>query len=221
MNRSEPFDLHQQICDRIKLDRPKIEAAAREAEIREYTEQLISSLESFKHTYHQSRIYEELRCWREIYENRSVGEEYADTCGGDHGLGSWDDLYPPQVGGPAHDALLDLFWWLALFWDELPPKSPVSKKARGRWAPVFKKDWIEAKSSKSADEAEFREKTVPRNRTAKLFLAVAQLFDPRYTASNCGSVVNRVKDLRRSPGGKAKLRERRRRAAARSRAKNR
>jgi len=49
---------------------------------------------------------------------------------------------------------------------------------------------------------------MPKNGPAKLFLGVAKLFDYSYTASNCSSVVDRVKNLRRSPDAKAKLRER-------------
>ena len=92
----------------------------------------------------------------------------------------------------------------------------ASKRARGRWALVFRKEWVETKSSKTnySDEIEFRKAMMPKNGPAKLFLGVAKLFDYSYTASNCSSVVDRVKNLRRSPDAKAKLRERRRRAAA-------
>jgi hypothetical protein len=54
-----------------------------------------------------------------------------------------------------------------------------------------------------------------------LFLGIARLFDNSYSASNCLSVVDRVKDLKRSPSGYARLLERRRIQAARYREKQR
>jgi hypothetical protein len=222
MSRSNPIDLHEQISERINLEDSRIVLAAREAGIPEHAEKLASWLKDFYWVYFNSRVAEEARGLREIYEHMPVSEEWA--CDGDGGWPSWDEIFPPQVGQPGHESLLDLYWRLALFWEELPPRLVESKRARGRWAPVFRKDWVETKPSKKikhSDEIEFREEMTPKNAPAKLFLAVAQLFDRSYSASNCYSVVDRVKNLRRSPETIAKLRERRRRAAARHRAKNR
>jgi hypothetical protein len=217
MSKSDPIDLSEQIWERINLEGSRIALAAREGGIPEYAEQLARFLEDSHHSYHGRRLYEEVRSLRETYQHMFAPDP-------EKGFDwSWEELFPPQPGQPPHEALLELYWDLRLFWEELPTKSVVSKRARGRWAPVFRKDWIDMKSSKTkySDEMEFREAMIPKNGPAKLFLAVAQLFDYSYTASNCRSVVDRVKNLRRSPDGKAKLRERRRRAAARFRAKNR
>jgi hypothetical protein len=216
MSRSDPIDLYEQIWERINLDASQIALAAREGAIPEYAEQLTRFLEGHLHSYHGSRLSEEVRSLRETYQHMFAPDP-------EKGFPlSWEELFPPQVGQPPHETLLELYWALRLFWEELPAKPVVSKRARGRWAPVFRKEWVEMKSSKTKySEMEFREAMIPKNGPAKLFLAVAQLFDYSYTASNCSSVVDRVKNLRRSPDGKAKLRERRRRAAARFRAKNR
>jgi hypothetical protein len=212
MSRSDPIDLYEQIWERINLDASQIARAAREGGIPEYAEQLTRLLEDHVHSYHGSRLSEEVRSLRKTYQHMFAPDP-------EKGFPlSWEELFPPQVGQPSNETLLELYWALRLFWEELPPNSAGSKK-RGRWAPVFRKEWVETKSSKTkyADEMEFR--MIPKNGPAKLFLAVAQLFDYFYTASNCSSAVDRAKNLRRSPNGKAKLRERRRRAQARFRAK--
>jgi hypothetical protein len=84
---------------------------------------------------------------------------------------------------------------------------PKTKKLL-KWAPVFKKDYVDGRGKKQPDNA-----------TARFCLAVARLFDPAYSASNCYSVVDRVKNERRSPKGLAALKERRRRAGRKHRAK--
>src|SRR5262249_45709992 len=80
-----------------------------------------------------------------------------------------------------------------------------------KWAPVFKKEYI------GTDDG--RKKMQPQNATARFFLAVARLFDPASSASNCYSVVDRVKNERRTPKGLAGLKERRRRASHKNRNK--
>jgi hypothetical protein len=221
MSRSDPIDLHEQISERINLESSKIALAAAEAGIPEYAEKLDSFLKDRYWSCFNSRVAEEARWERETYEHVPVSEEYAGICD-DYERPSWEELFPHQVGQPGHETLLEIYYMLALFWEELPPKSVGSKGRRGRWAPVFRKEWVETKSSKKikhSDEVEFREEMTPKNGPAKLFLAVARLVDRSYTASRCCSVVDRVKNSRRSPEGMAKLRERRRRAAARHRAK--
>jgi hypothetical protein len=217
MSRSDPIDLSEQIWERINLEDSQIALAAREGGIPEYTEQLASFLKDRQDSYHGSKLCEAYRSLRETYQHMFVPDP-------ENGwIMSWEELFPPQAGQPPHETLLELYWDLALFWSELPTKSVVSKRARGRWAPVFRKEWVETKSSKTnhSDEPEFRKAMMPKNRPAKLFLGVAKLFDYSYTASNCSSVVDRVKNLRRSPDGKAKLRERKRIQAARNREKQR
>jgi hypothetical protein len=111
---------------------------------------------------------------------------------------------PRKRGQPAHIALMEIYGLLYQFWNLLPAEP--NKKRRERWAPRFEKQFGD---------------TVPCNKMGELFLGAARLFDPSYSASNCLSVADRAKNLRRSPAGQARLQERNRIQAARYREKQR
>jgi hypothetical protein len=231
--------MHEQIGGRIDLSGEPIAAALREGGILDLAEQipdlkerLTDVLENFSGTYVTERIYEETRRLRKIYE--ADIEETARTNGFPD---VWEDLFPPQSGQVGHDSLRRLYDVLHEFWMQL--RADLNKKAsearsdarnqplvrkkktakRGKpktkkplkWAPVFKKDYV------GTDDG--RQETQPDNATARFFLAVARLFDPAYSASNCYSVVDRVKNERRSPKGLAALKERRRQAGRKNRGK--
>jgi hypothetical protein len=83
-----------------------------------------------------------------------------------------------------------------------------------------KYDYHDEKKAALESYAVHLARIIPSNPAAKLFLAIAKLFDRFYTAKNCRSVVDRAKNRSRGPDGLAKLRERRRRAAEKYRTKN-
>ncbi|WP_441279873.1 hypothetical protein [Bradyrhizobium sp. 63_E2_N1_3] len=232
MTSRNPPDLHEEINRRIKLHPHLIAAAAREGEISEYEDQLIEDLNKLRQSYSDTRLYEEARKTPKLYENPEPlqpGDEYYDeewVRSGGWGPGIWKELYPPAKGQPPHEALRLIYDDLKELWTELRSQidRAAGRKMQSRekkiprrkrmltWAPVFAKEYVEI-------AGEVREQMTPQNPSAKLFLTVAKLFDPLYTASNCYSVVERVKIERKSPEEKLKLRERRRKAARIFRAK--
>jgi hypothetical protein len=231
MTKPETPCLHDEIVARINLSRERVAAAACEGGIPEFAERLAEALDKFHGTYVTERIYEEASRLRAIYK---ADIEEAARMNGSPDV--WEDLFPPRFGQTGHDSLRMLYDVLKEFWMQLrselkqktyeaqsdvrnqpfvrknkAPKlgGPKAKKML-TWAPVFKKDYV-------GDDG--REEKRPQNATGRLFLAVAQLFDPAYSSRNCYSVVERVKDEKRSPKGFAGKRERGRRAARKSRSK--
>jgi hypothetical protein len=213
---NEPSNLHDDIGERIDLSEQRIAAAAREGGIPEFAPRLYAVLSEFLGTYVTERVYEEARGLRQTYE--PVVKEYVSTHKLEPPGEVWKNLFPPRVGQPGHDTLFLLFDVLGSFWMELHTErralrnlSAENRKKLGvilKWAPVFKKDYV---------GEDGREEMRPFNASARLFLAVAQLFDPAYTARKCNSVLDRAKNRRRNVGGMEKLKDRRRSAAERSR----
>ncbi|UPT88410.1 hypothetical protein HAP41_0000004550 [Bradyrhizobium barranii subsp. apii] len=238
-------DLHEEINRRIRLQPHRIAAAAREGEIPEYSDQLAKVLEAIRQSYSDTRVSEEARKTPGIYKNPvppKPGDEYYDVWGKDGGwsAGTWDELFPPAKGQPPHEALRLVQDQLKEFWTELrcqmnkAAAQPFSqhRNTQGRdtkraskpkrllkWAPRFAKEYVQTHTSDGRQQGNIREEMRPQNPSAKLFLAAAKLFDPSYTGSNCYSVMERLKNDRRSPEGQAALRERRKRAGQRHRRK--
>ncbi|WP_141688638.1 hypothetical protein [Bradyrhizobium paxllaeri] len=243
MKAREPIPLEEQLRERMNLTSEAIAAAARDGEVEEYAALLTSLLQGFEHNYIQSRLYEEARALRETYEHVSPSEEwrpYYENGDGGWREGIWDELFPRRRGQQGHDTLLMIYDLLRKFWEQLPAdsrgglrekriergtarKAAERGKRSARWAPRFEWDWVEKKSApKSANrstEIPLSKELIAHNPSAKLLLAVAKIFDRNYSPKNCRSVDDRAKNLRRSPEGRANLAERRRRAAAKSRAK--
>jgi hypothetical protein len=240
MSENNPISLEDQLRDRMNLTSDAIRAAARDGQIEEHADQLAALVKGLEFTYVQDRIYEEARGLRARYEMVKPSEEWAEFYDNDDGgwpEGTWDELFPPRPGVQGHDTLLMIHDCLSEFWIGLPPETnsqprrqsqtssrqiAKTRKRSSRWAPAFKWDWMERKTDKRAKQSEpqLRKELIPKNPAAKLFLAVAKLFDRFYTAKNCRSVVDRAKNRRRRRDGLANLRERRRRAAERFRKKN-
>jgi hypothetical protein len=241
----EPIPLEEQLRGRMNLTSEAIAAAARDGEVEQYEALLTSLLRGFEHDYIQSRLQEEARALRETYEHVSPSEEWAPFYENDNGgwrKGIWDELFPPRRGQQGHDTLLIIYDLLREFWEQLPADTRADsrgqmrthratarngagrRKRSARWAPTFKLDWVEketaAKLARQSSEGAGREELTAHNPSARLLLGVAKIFDRFYSARNCAAVVDRAKNLRRSPEGKAKLVERRRRAATKFRAKN-
>ena len=242
MINDNPIYLEGQIRERMNLSPDAIRAAACDGQIERHVDQLISFVKVLEHTYVQDRVYDEARGLRATYENVKPSEEWAEAYRNDDGgwrKGIWNELFPPRRGAQGHDTLLMIYDCLSEFWLELPPDIPSSPRKRehsavrrrvaantrkrsSRWAPVYKRDWVERKIDvrPARSYPNLILELIPANPAAKLFLSVAKLFDPSYTAKNCGATADRAKNLRRRPDGLAKLRERRRRAAAKFRAKH-
>jgi hypothetical protein len=240
MSKNVPVSLEDQLRERMNLKSDAIRAAVCDGQIDEHEELLASLVKELEFSYVQDRIYEEARNLRDTYEHVTPSEEWAEAYENDDGgwpEGAWDDIFPPRQGQQGHDTLLMIHDRLAEFWEGLPPdtdsqprkgnrtsarKVAKARKRSSRWAPTFKWDWVERKTDKRAKPSEprIRKELVPHNPAAKLFVAVAKLFDRYYTTKNCRAVVDRAKNRRRSPEGIAKLRERRRRAAEKFRTKN-
>lgn len=216
--KDEPSSLHDDIGERIDLSSDRIAAAAREGGIAQFAPRLAAALEQFSSTYITERIYEEARGLRETYE--PVVQEYVSTHKLEPPDQVWGNLFPPRVGTPGHDTLLMLYDVLCDFWMQLHAERQALRNLSAenrrkfnvilKWAPVFKKDYID-------DDG--KEEMRPFNASAKLFLAVAKLFDPVYTARQCNAVVDRAKNRRRTAGGRERLKDRRRTAAKRFRRK--
>ena len=190
------------IRERIDLSFDRVQKIARDANLAVFAEEILRQLLDFKENYVLSRIAQQGR-ETPPDKNAAPNEEYADWLEeGDDGWpkGAWDELFTRKVGQPGHDALLELHDFTAELWTSLP--LAPGKKRRNRWAPVFMK---------------IEDETIPHNEMAKLFYGIARLFDRAYLPRHCRSVVDRVKNQRRSPEGKARLKERRRKAAARHR----
>lgn len=218
--KNEPSNLHDDIGERIDLAEYRIAVAAREGGISEFAPRLAAVLADFAGTYITERIYEEAGRLRPTYE--PVVQQYVRIYQLEPPDEVWRNLYPPRVGQPGHDTLLRLYDVLGDFWTQLHAERQALRKLSAeyrkklkailKWAPVFKKEYIGTDDGKQ----EMR----PFNASAKFFLAVAKLFDPAYTASNCNAVVDRAKNQRRKAGGRKNLNDRRRRAAERFRRKS-
>ncbi len=240
MIENNPISLEDQLRDRMNLTCEAICAAARDGQIEEHADLLIALVNGLEFTYVQDRIYEEARGLRATYEKIQPSEDWGELYENDDGgwpEGTWDELFPPRRGTQGHDTLLMIHDRLSEFWLGLPPATNSQPRRQGhsssrqiaktrkrssRWSPAFRWDWVERKTDKRANQSEYqsRKEVIPYNPAATLFLAVAKLFDRFYTSKNCRSVVDRAKNRRRGPDGLAKLRERRRRAAEKSRKKN-
>jgi hypothetical protein len=235
MNRNDPISLEDQLRDRMNLNSEAIRAAARDGQIAEHEELLANLVKGLEFTYVQDRVYEEARNLRDTYEHMIPSEEWAEVYENDDGGwrdDDWDFLFPPRRGQQGHETLLMIYDSLAEFWEDLPPdtnknsrprkynhtsarKIAKTRKRSSRWAPAFTWEWVERKTDKRASQSgpEIRKELVPLNSAAKLFVAVAKLYDRFYTVKNCRAIVDRAKNRRRSPEGLARLRERRRKAA--------
>jgi len=190
------------IRERIDLSIYRVQKVARDANLAVFAGEIWKQLLNFEEKYVATRITE---LGREAPpdKNHAPDEEYSNWIeGGDDGWpkGTWDDLFTPNVGQPGHDTLLELHDFTADLWNGLALEP--GKKRRNKWSPVFLK---------------IEDETIPHNEMAKFFYGIATLFDRAYLPRHCRSVVDRVKNQRRSPEGKARLKERRRKAAARYR----
>jgi hypothetical protein len=192
------------IRERIDISIARVKKIARDSNLTEFEESITQLLVNIEGSYVSSRITE---LARETPPDRDLPPhwEYAELFDeGDDGWpeGTYDELFKREVGQPGHVTLLEIHDRISWWWDDLPPNP--GKKRRNRWAPIF---------LKIANE------TVTQNDMATLFLEIAKSFDWAYSARNCHAIIERVKNRRRSPEGQAKLRERRRKAAAKHRQK--
>jgi hypothetical protein len=201
INIFEPLEF--EIRKRIKLSSETVEELAAAAGIGQFADGLFAELSYYGEYYVTDRIVEIVSTQRKRYEPTPVTDP-DDWWYDPDTKKRWEEAFPTKRGQPAHETLLEIYRLLYLFWNRLP--AGPNKKRRERWAPRFEKQFGS---------------TVPCNNMGKLFLGVARLFDHSYSASNCLSVADRVKNLRRSRAGQARLRERKRLQAARYREKQR
>jgi hypothetical protein len=188
--------LELEIRKRIKLSSEAVTELAAAAGIGQFADELFAKLSGYEY-YVTDRMREIVSTQRKRYEGTPVSDP-DDWWYDPDAKKRWEEAFPPKRGQPAHETLLEIYRLLYVFWNRLPPDP--NKKRREKWAPRFEKQFGS---------------TVPCNNMGKLFLGVARLFDHSYSASNCLSVADRVKNLRRSPAGQARLRERKRIQAAR------
>jgi hypothetical protein len=196
------YPLEFEIRKRINLSPNAVKEVAAAGGIGQFADELFAELSGFE--YVMPRMREFVSTQRKKYD---VGTKASDLPPDDpfyvpYDTLRWEDVFPSKRGQPAHETLLEIYRLLYFFWNGLPADS--NKKRRKKWAPSFEKQFGS---------------TVPCNDMGKLFLGVARLFDHGYSASNCLSVANRVKNLRRSAAGRARLRERNRIQVARYREK--
>jgi hypothetical protein len=188
------FDIRK----RIKLSSEAVKELAAVAGIGRFADRLLAELRGhyYDDYYVTDRIHEIPSSQRKRYEPTHPNDWLYDP--------DAKKKRPRKRGQPAHIALMEIYGLLYQFWNLLPAEP--NKKTRERWAPRFEKQFGD---------------TVPCNKMGELFLGVARLFDPSYSASNCLSVADRVKNLRRSPAGQARRREQNRIHVARHREKQR
>jgi hypothetical protein len=200
INIFEPLEC--EIRKRIKLNSEAVKELAAAAGIGQFADELFAELSGYDEYYVTDRIREIVSTQRKRYEGMPVTDPddwWYDPDAKKH----WEEAFPTKRGQPAHETLLEICRLLYLFWNRLPVDAN-KKRRREKWSPRFEKQFGD---------------TVPCNKMGELFLGVVRLFDYKYSAANCLSVADRVKNLRRSPAGWAKLRERKRIQTARYREK--
>jgi len=183
---------------RIKLTEPeRVAHVAAQAGVPLATARVAAFLNALVLGYVDSRIAYEARAVPPPRALDPATDAWADhRNGGDGWEGNeHDELLKRPVGRPPNEPLIYVYDLLAAWWNDLPP--PEGQKRRKVWRPEFER---------------IEQQTVAvEGTTGELFLYVAKSLDPLYTAENCNAVTNFIKDRSRSPEGKARRHEKRKR----------